>query len=569
MMTARRCQVADPREPFVGRGVELELLGAELDLARAGNSRLVWIEAPAGMGKTTLVRRFLNDAETPVVLWAAAEETQVTQDWRVLDRLLAGVPGEMRSPAERLRARLSPDARPAVVRTELVEVLRGLEGAPTVVVLDDAACIDRASAETLRIAFRQLESDPLLVVATARPGADSDWEHLIATDDRARRVPLSGLSAEDVRRLAAAKGKPIEPLAARRVQRHTAGNPLYACALIEELDQAILARGRGPLPAPRSLTLAVGRRLSACSPPAQALVQAVAVLGSPASLDSARLLAGLEDPWPALEEAATKGLLVEVAGSSYAEVAFVRPLAAVAVYHQLSRGCRSHLHAQAMALTAGEARLRHQVEAARSVHSQAEAVAGQLEAQADQEMANGAPRPAALHMDQAASLTSAGWLRSRRLLRAAEALLASGDVAAAAARWQEVEPGSGPRESLLAGQLTFLGGRASAAEQCLETAWGQSRQIGEPALAARAASTRAIVAVTRGHADVAAYWATKVEPAPGGGGAHTAWLPVWDGDGGADQRGPGRSHGDGARSRVDPGSGPPADVDRRPGRCGG
>jgi len=54
--------VADPREPFVGRGVELELLGAELDLARAGSSRLVWIEAPAGMGKTTLVRRFLNDA---------------------------------------------------------------------------------------------------------------------------------------------------------------------------------------------------------------------------------------------------------------------------------------------------------------------------------------------------------------------------------------------------------------------------------------------------------------------------------------------------------------------------
>lgn len=63
--------------------------------------------------------------------------------------------------------------------------------------------------------------------------------------------------------------------------------------------------------------------------PRQALVQAVAVLGSPASLDSARLLAGLEDPWPALKEAAMNGLLVEVAGSSYGEVAFTHPLAAV------------------------------------------------------------------------------------------------------------------------------------------------------------------------------------------------------------------------------------------------
>jgi len=108
MMTARRCQVADPREPFVGRGVELELLGAEFDLARAGSSRLVWIEAPAGMGKTTLVRRFLNDAETPVVLWAASAETQVTQDWRVLDRLLAGVPGEMRKPSRAPQVEAQP-----------------------------------------------------------------------------------------------------------------------------------------------------------------------------------------------------------------------------------------------------------------------------------------------------------------------------------------------------------------------------------------------------------------------------------------------------------------------------
>jgi len=107
--------VADPRQPFVGRGVELELLGGELDAARAGNPGLVWIEAPTGMGKTTLIRRFLDRSETLVTLWADADETEATRPWAALDRSLARVPGGRRSPAARLRSVLDSDAAPSTV----------------------------------------------------------------------------------------------------------------------------------------------------------------------------------------------------------------------------------------------------------------------------------------------------------------------------------------------------------------------------------------------------------------------------------------------------------------------
>jgi len=474
----------------------------------------VWIEAPAGMGKTTLIRRFLDHSETRVALWADADETDATQAWAALDRLLARGPGGRRSPAARLRSVLASDAAPSVVTAALVEVLRGLDGDPTVVVLDDVQWIDPPSAQALRLAFRQLERHPVLVVAAARPGAGRDWDRLVASGGRVRRMTLPGLSVEDLALLAAEKGKAIELAAARRLADHTDGNPLHAAALIEELDHAVLANGRGPLPAPRSFTELVVSRLKHCSPPTQALLQGAAVLGSPAHLTSAALLAGLEDPSPALEEAVAANLLIEVAGASDPEVAFTHPLARAAVYHQISRGSRSRLHGQAASVTTGEARVRHRVEAARVSPPQAEALASELDGQARQEMASGALRAAALHFDQAASLTSEGAPRSRRLLGAAEALMASGDAAGARARAQEAT-GDGPEAGLLVGQLAFFGGRTSVAEESLEAAWAQGDQLGKRALASRAASARAIVAVTRGHTDEVARWATRAGGGPG------------------------------------------------------
>src|SRR4051794_10245852 len=63
---------------FVGRQAELELLELLLGRVRSGSSEVVLVSGAAGIGKTALLRRFLDDHNELVVVWcsAAAEERQ-------------------------------------------------------------------------------------------------------------------------------------------------------------------------------------------------------------------------------------------------------------------------------------------------------------------------------------------------------------------------------------------------------------------------------------------------------------------------------------------------------------
>ena len=45
---------------FVGRVGELAAMGGELDRVRSGQPRVLWLSGPAGIGKTSLVRRALD-----------------------------------------------------------------------------------------------------------------------------------------------------------------------------------------------------------------------------------------------------------------------------------------------------------------------------------------------------------------------------------------------------------------------------------------------------------------------------------------------------------------------------
>src|SRR2546427_11733082 len=64
--------------PFVGREEELQFLWNEYDQMLHAQYRSVWIEAPAGMGKTTLVEEFLrrinNESLKPWIVHAHLRE---------------------------------------------------------------------------------------------------------------------------------------------------------------------------------------------------------------------------------------------------------------------------------------------------------------------------------------------------------------------------------------------------------------------------------------------------------------------------------------------------------------
>ena len=79
-------------ESFVGRTAELDALAGAYVRARGGQPGVVWVEGPAGIGKTALVRAFLATVPS-LVLWASGDEDEMTLPWGVLAQLARGAQG--------------------------------------------------------------------------------------------------------------------------------------------------------------------------------------------------------------------------------------------------------------------------------------------------------------------------------------------------------------------------------------------------------------------------------------------------------------------------------------------
>ena len=173
---------------------------------------------------------------------------------------------------------------------------------------------------------RRLRSDQVMILLSSRSGAPDPrqlWERALAQSQLTRRLPLGGLTAEDLRRLSSSiDGVLLSRAASRRLHEHTGGHPLYARALLEELPIEALMEASDALPAPHSMSFLVLVRLAKLSPAAQDLVLAAAVLGSRCALSDAVRVADVADPVAALDEAVRAGLLVDGPPGHPRDVAF-------------------------------------------------------------------------------------------------------------------------------------------------------------------------------------------------------------------------------------------------------
>ncbi|MGH9128315.1 MAG: AAA family ATPase [Acidimicrobiales bacterium] len=502
---------------FVGRTHELDVLDQALRDARSGACTTVWVDGAAGMGKTTLVRHFLDRACPSVVLWAATTP-DATSQLEVLGQLLASAPETMRAMLGRTREAMCRGAQPARLGQLLAEALGLLhvgDGA-AVMVLDGAQWVDQTSADTLRRTLLGLRVTPLLFIATARPGERSESQgtlrQLITAGAHPMHLALTGLSAIEVAEFAAARGTPLSLAAARRLAEHTHGNPAHVSALVDELEPAILARGWGPLPPPRHVSVDVCSRITACSRGAQALLGAVAVLASPAQIEAAARLSGVADPLASVEEAVAAGLLTEMVGATGNAVAFVEHMVELGVYCSLGARARRALHRQAIGLSHGEALLRHRIAAALGDSDGEEALGAELERTAENELTAGAPDLASAHLTQAAELAHDQQTRQGRLRAAAQAYLSLGDAAQAEALLAEAGFGEGAPASLLKGQLCLLKGQAGEAEARLGVICSGVEKPGDASTAAKAASHLATLALHRAKPHQVVGWAGRAEP---------------------------------------------------------
>jgi hypothetical protein len=223
-------------------------------VAGGGRGRLVLVRGEAGVGKTTLVRRFCDDQGSARVLWGACDALFTPRPLGPFVDIAEGAGSGL----ERVAA---TSLRPYEFADALIREL-GLPGA-SVVVVEDVHWADEASLDVLRIVARRVELLRALVIATYRDD-ELERHHPLRTllgeltggDMAATRIAVDSLSPEAVAALATEQG-----LSADDLYRKTSGNPFFVTEVLaapgadvpDTARDAVLARASRLRPEARVL----------------------------------------------------------------------------------------------------------------------------------------------------------------------------------------------------------------------------------------------------------------------------------------------------------------------------
>jgi DNA-binding SARP family transcriptional activator len=510
---------------FVGRLEELTALNAAATAARAGHPAVVLVEGEAGIGKTTLLSRFVSGLTDAMVLRASGDETERLLPYGIVDQL-TGSAGDDDDLPGLLATDLNDGVDPLAVGADLVAWLGRMSASHEMVlgIIDDLQWADGPSARALLFAARRLRTARVLIVVSARSAElvrlGQGWERFLAGDHRVIRVRLGAFTQAEVAQLGRALGRGELPRpVVRRLIAETGGHPLYCRAVLEEAKAADQL-GESPR-VPRSLAGVVLGKVSALSPAARELVTAAAVLGSRCRLPVVARLAELADPVPALDEAVAAGIVAEQPDAAGMGVAFTHLLVQRAVYGDLSPRRRRGLHRLAAGLVDQGAVLGHRVAAAAGRDDD---LAAELEAAAHEARRFGRLAQAAAWLAQAAEMSTSQEATDRRFLDALETLVSFGELADAkilVAKIGTVRPSA--RRSWLLGSLDFFTGQVVTAEARLIDAWHTHERDRDAAVGCAAATRLTILCMFDGRIGEAIEWGERaVATAPATASHRTA-----------------------------------------------
>ena len=482
---------------LVERDGLLASLGRAHAGARDGRGSLVFVGGEAGVGKTSLARRFSAELLPAPVVWGACDPLATPRPLGPLLDLAPELPG-------RLATVLESEATPYDVVAALADAA---QESALVVVLEDVHWADEATLDVLRVAGRRIEGLPLLLVATYRDD-ELDRAHPLrvvlgelATVDAVDRLTVLPLSPAGVERLAS--GHDVDPA---RVHALTAGNPFFVTELL----------AAGVTSVPDTVRDVVLARVAQLGPRAAAVVEATSV--APPALESELLLAVCGEDADAVDECLESGVLRASDGG----IAFRHELARNAVEETLSPTRRLALH-QAVLLALADtprgrrdlARLAHHAELA----GDAQAVLRYAPAAAREATRLGAHREAAAQYDRA--LRFAGGLapeeRAALLERRSDALYLTDDQRAAIDALEEAidelrTAGAADCEAAARGRLVSLltcRGLMSEAETAALESIRVLEALPESALLADATGAMALLSAYRGDDGEVRRWGAR------------------------------------------------------------
>jgi hypothetical protein len=303
--------VASPASPshagvlFVGREAELLRLRTAFDAMDDGKPRVVEVSGPSGIGKTELVRRFVDEvAATGAVVLRGRCHPQEAVPYNALDGVVDALSVYLASEPDHgsglvprhaaslvtvfpVLARLAafrdlapPDAEPYEIRRRAIDALRDLLGAfaaarRVVVWVDDTQWGDADSAMLVQELLRGPDAPPILLLLSTRGDDGSALSTTVTTVVAPERMIVGPLDAAASRTLAqrlvvasGARGPSLDD-----VVDDAAGSPF----MIAQLSLATPREG-----APRlRIADVLSDRLGDLGPEARDLLDVMALAGGP------------------------------------------------------------------------------------------------------------------------------------------------------------------------------------------------------------------------------------------------------------------------------------------------
>jgi DNA-binding CsgD family transcriptional regulator len=245
------------------RETELEKLAELLNKATSGYACIALVSGEAGIGKTSLVRQFINGLEAHMrVLWGSCESWITPSPFGPLYDMAQSTSQVLLSGLDEGRDWLS------IVRI----FLEDLKQTPSVAVFEDIHWADAATLDLIKYIGKRFQQHNSLLILTYRDDELSNSHPLrvllgdLATTGILHFIPLQGLSVEAVRRMAI--NKKIDALA---LHHQTQGNPFFIGEVLDNTSEDTI---------PATIRDAVLARVARLSLPARSILEAAAVIGT-------------------------------------------------------------------------------------------------------------------------------------------------------------------------------------------------------------------------------------------------------------------------------------------------
>jgi len=323
---------------FVGREAELSVLRQGLRRAARGEAVLTLVSGASGIGKTTLIQRFLKEVgQTPrtLVLSGRCYEREAVpfkgldsvvdelSRWLMLmpqEELVSLLPSHVNEllrvfpvlrsvPALERRAQGRAEAgEPQELRRRAFLALRGLLGAiaddrPLVVHIDDLQWTDVDSVALLEQVLHSPGAPAMLLVGSFRSDAVGKSAALsklltlaehVGQSGRVEKLELGRLAHDECARLAAlslGEGADASPEVVRRIAEESQGLPLF----VSELSAWHRSLEGEQAPGSISLEAVIRARVDELPLEGRALLEVLCIAGGPLPLRVVDAVAGLTD----------------------------------------------------------------------------------------------------------------------------------------------------------------------------------------------------------------------------------------------------------------------------------